>query len=570
MAGTDPEVQLYPEWVRTESEQRLFDDFRGFLWLILTHLKLTPSPRQYKIAEYLQHGPRRRGVQAFRGVGKSWITAAYVLWRLYRNPQERILVVSANENKAIEFATFVRRLIDEVEQLQFLRPKDRNRDSVLSFDVGPAEASQAPSVRATGITGQLTGGRASLIVSDDVEVPKNSYTESMREKLADLVKEYDAIILPGGDIIYLGTPQTEQSIYKVVRTRGYDFRVWPARYPTQEQQRKYDGALAPDIVSELQADPSLVGRSTEPTRFSDMDLAEREASYGRSGFALQFMLDTSLSDAERYPLKTSDFICMDVDAETAPISLVWTSDPRTAFTDIANVGITGDRLHRPMHMAETRAKYQGKVLQIDPSGRGKDETGWVVGKALNGFIYVRSLGGCKEGYSDDTLSHLACVAKKEQVNLIRIESNFGDGMFSKLLQPHLLKIDYPCTIEENRSQGQKERRIIDTLEPVLNQHRLVLDATAARLDVEEEPQYSLLYQLTHLTADRGCLRHDDRLDALAQMVAYFADQLARDTAQTEKQHADKLKEAALAEFAKKFGLGKVRRKAYHTTNRAIR
>lgn len=143
-------------------------------------------------------------------------------------------------------------------------------------------------------------------------------------------------------------------------------------------------------------------------------------------------------------------------------------------------------------------------------------------------------------------------------------------MFSKLLGPHLLKIDYPCTIEENRSQGQKERRIIDTLEPVLNQHRLVVDATAARQDVGDEPQYSLLYQLTHLTADRGCLRHDDRLDALAQMVAYFADQLARDTAQTEQQHAEKLKQQTLLEFTKKFGLGKVRRKAYHATNRAIR
>ena len=124
----------YPEWVQTESEQKLHDDFRYFLWFILSHLKLKPTKRQYQVALWLQHGPRRRMVQGFRGLGKSWITSAFVLWRLYRNPDERILVVSANEYKATEFATFTRRLIEEIELLQFLRPRDSQRDSVLAFD----------------------------------------------------------------------------------------------------------------------------------------------------------------------------------------------------------------------------------------------------------------------------------------------------------------------------------------------------------------------------------------------------------------------------------------------------
>lgn len=560
----------YPEWITTESEQRLHDDFRAFLWLILTHLKLQVSPRQLKIALYIQHGDRRRMVQAFRGVGKSWITAAYVLWRLYRDPQERILVVSANENKAIEFATFVRRLIDEVEQLQFLRPKGNGRDSVLSFDVGPAEASQSPSVRATGIFGQITGGRASLIVADDIEVPKNSLTEVMRERLAEAVKEFDAVLTPGGEVIYLGTPQTEQSVYKVIRTRGYTCRIWPARYPTLAQVEKYDGALAPDILEELKANPELVGHSTEPTRFDDLDLAEREASYGKSGFALQFMLDTTLSDSDRYPLKTSDLICMDIDALTAPVSMVWTSDPRSAWADIPNLGITGDRLHRPMHFSETRKAYQGKILQIDPSGRGKDETAWAVLKALEGFVYARSWGGFLSGYDDATLTALANTAKSEEVNLIRIESNFGDGMFSKLLEPHLARVGYPCTIEENHSSTQKELRMIDDLEPVMNQHRLVLDASSARKDVDQEDhRYSLLYQMTHLTKDRNSLRHDDRLDCLAQGVRYFRDQLARDTAQTEAQHQAKLRDAELEEFMRSCG-GRVRKHRFQQTNRASR
>jgi len=563
-------VTTYPEWIASDSEKKLYNDFRAFLWLILDHLKLRVSPRQLKIALYLQNGDRRRMIQAFRGVGKSWITAAYVLWRLYRNPQERILVVSANENKATEFATFVRRLINEVEQLRFLRPKKDDRDSVLSFDVSPAEASQSPSVRATGIFGQITGGRASLIVADDIEVPKNSLTEIQRERLAEAVKEFDAVITPGGEVIYLGTPQTEQSVYKIIRGRGYDCRIWTARFPSPEQAGKYAGALAQDILDELYANPSLVGHSTEPTRFSDLDLAEREVSYGKSGFALQFMLDTTLSDSDRYPLKSSDLICLDVDIKTAPISMVWTSDLRSAWPDIANLGISGDRLHRPMHYSEDRKPYQGKILQIDPSGRGKDETAWTVLKALEGFIYARNWGGFREGYDDKTLTALANIAKTEEVNLIRIESNFGDGMFSKLLEPHLTRVGYPCTIEENHSTTQKELRMIDDLEPVMNQHRLVLDASACRRDVnQDDHRYSLLYQMTHLTRDRGSLRHDDRLDCLAQGVRYFRDQLARDTAQSEAQFKAKAREAALEEFLRGCG-GRVPRHRFQQTNRASR
>lgn len=548
------DTKSYPEWVTCESERRIYDDFRAFVWLIWRHLKLPPpTKRQLAIALYLQHGPRRRMIQAWRGAAKSFLTCAYALWRLYRNPNERVKIVSANENKALENATFIRRLIDEVEQLHFLRPRQGQRDATMAFDVGPADAAPTPSVSCVGITGQLTGGRATILVSDDVEVPKNSYTEAMRERLAELVKEYDALVVPEGfDIIVLGTPQTEQSIYKIMRQRGYDCRIWPVRFPQATELQRYEGALAPDILAELQADPSLGGRSVEPGRFSDLDLAEREASYGKSGFALQFMLDTSLSDADRYPLKTADLLCMDIDMDVAPAKVVWSSDPRLAWTDIGNLGFTGDRLYRPMHCSETMQRYQARLMVVDPSGRGGDETAYVVLYMLNGMLFLKEWGGFRSGYDEATLDGLTTVAQRHQVNHLLVESNFGDGMFVKLLEPYLVR-RWPVTTEEVRATGQKERRIVDDLEPVLNQHRLVIDAAMVRKDVaqgEADPKYSLMYQLTHLTKERGALRHDDRIDALAHGVRYFREQLARDTERAEAQHLDKLREQALREFVR--------------------
>lgn len=563
----------YPEWVTCESERRLHDDFRAFVWLIWRHLELpAPTKRQLAIASYLQHGPQRRMIQAWRGAAKSYLTCAYALWRLYRNPDERVKIVSANRDKAIENATFIRRLIDEVEQLRFLRPKAGGRDSVLAFDVGPASAAPTPSVSCVGITGQLTGGRANILISDDVEVPNNSFTEAMREKLAKLVTEFEALIIPERwDIIVLGTPQTEQSIYRIMRAKGYDCRIWPVRYPTPEQVEKYDGALAPDIADELVRNPSLAGTSVEPTRFTDLDLAGREAGYGKSGFALQFMLDTSLSDADRYPLKTSDLICTDVDLDVAPSKIVWSSDPRLAWGDIANVGFSGDRLYRPLHTADTMQPYQGRLMVIDPSGRGGDETAYVVLYMLNGMLFLKEWGGFRSGYDEATLEGLARIAQRNQVRHLLVESNFGDGMFVKLLEPYLVRI-WPVTTEEVRAHGQKERRIIEDLEPVLNQHRLVVDAGMVRKDVgvgETEQKYSLLYQLTHLTSERGALRHDDRIDALAHGVRYFREQLARDVEKAEQDHLDKLRDEQLRAFIKHAKGGHLAKNKYFTL-RALR
>ena len=538
-------------------------DFRVFLWALWEHLGLPdPTDLQYDIALYLSKGPRRRMITAFRGAGKSWVTVAYVLWRLLLNPQEKILIVSASEKLATDFCTFAKRLIDEVEFLQHLRPKGNQRDSVLSFDVGPATAAKDPSVRAAGITGQITGGRASLIVADDIEVPKNSLTEGMREKLSELIKEFDAVLMPNGEIVYLGTPQSMNTVYKVVEERGYVTRIWPARYPTQRQQQMYAGRMAPMLVSRLALDATLVERSTEPSRFTDVDLLEREASYGRSGFQLQFMLDTAMSDANRYPLKLHDLLVTSIDkgqpalagvpavAPKNPVQLTWALDHRLVINDLPNVGLTGDRFHMPFYSSEDFAAFDGVAMYIDPSGRGKDETAYAIVAMLKGMLHVLAVGGLRDGYSDETLVALATAAKTYQVKHVQIEDNFGGGMFMKLLEPHMKRI-YPVTLEDIHSVGQKERRILDTLEPVMNQHRLVVDRAVIETDIKiEEPKYQLFYQMTHLTSDRNSLRHDDKLEALAGVVAYWVAQMNVDIKKSSEAHKAKLMDVELKNFMK--------------------
>ena len=513
-------------------EERL-KDFRYFLFLIWKHLGLPdPTPIQNDIAAYLQYGHKRKVIEAFRGVGKSWITAAYVLFRLYHDPQLKILVVSASKERADNFSTFTLRLINDVPWLVHLAPRNGQRNSKISFDVGEAKPDQSPSVKSVGLFGQLTGSRADIIIADDVEVVNNSYTQGMRDKIKEAVKEFDAILKPGEhtEITYLGTPQTAMSLYNVLGERGYNTKIWTARVPDADLKAWYGKRLA-KIVTLM----TNTGHSTDPTRFSDKDLTEREASYGRSGFALQFMLDTSLSDAEKYPLRTSDLIVMNVNPTLAPEKLVWAAEPQNKIKDLPNLGFDGDAWYSPMSIGEEWRPYDNSIMFIDPSGRGKDECAWVILKSQGTNLYLVSEGGHRLGYSDMGMETLYKEAEKHQVNLCLIESNFGDGMFTQLfssyMSAHTKDNGYSCSLEEVRSSKQKELRIIDTLEPLFNQHRIIVDRKVIDKDYQETQEltgvlengcaYSLFYQLTHITKDRGSLNHDDRADAFAGCAARF-------------------------------------------------
>lgn len=533
-------------------------DFRNFLYLAWKQLNLPdPTPVQYDIADYLQHGGKRKVIQAFRGVGKSWITSAYVVWTLLLDPQKKILVVSASKPRADDFSTFTLRLIHEMPLLRHLAPRPGQRESKIAFDVGPSMAAHAPSVKSVGITGQITGSRANLIIADDVESLQNSDTQVKREKLSETIKEFDAVLVPDdpeASIVFLGTPQTEESVYSVLPNRGYQLRVWPARYPHAKLLPVMEEVLAPFILQRLEKNPDLgrdggidgeAGQPTDPDRFDEEDLQERSISYGRSGFAKQFMLDTSLSDAERYPLKLSDLIVTDIDHERAPERLVWARSPELELRDLPNPGFRGDRFYSPLRLVGDMLPFTGSILAVDPSGRGADRTAICVMKVLNGTLYVPEWRGIKGGYSQDALMDIAQTAMKHQVNMVLTESNFGDGMFSALLGP-VMRAIYPVAIEEVRHNIQKEARIIDTLEPVMNAHKLVVARKVFEhhdIDDSISPAERVLhdpaYQLTHITRDRGSLKHDDLIDVLAIAAAYWLDAVGLDaeTAMRRRQEA---------------------------------
>jgi Holliday junction resolvasome RuvABC endonuclease subunit len=246
---------------------------------------------------------------------------------------------------------------------------------------------------------------------------------------------------------------------------------------------------------------------------------------------------------------------LDLDKMNAPEKPIWSNDPNFLLPIPMNLAMDGDKFYRPMALVGAWIPYSGIVMSIDPAGRGKDETGYAVIAMLNGFLYVLACGGIQGGYDEHVLRKLGEIAAKFKVNHVIIEANFGDGMYTKLLMPVLAKY-WAVTCEEVKHSIQKEKRLCDTLEPVIQGHRLIFDIGVLELDyksLEIYPQdncltYSLIYQLTRLTREKGALVHDDRIDALAIAVAYWVEQMAADADEEQLHHRSDLLDKELEKF----------------------
>jgi hypothetical protein len=532
-------------------------DFKNFMWKTWrTLFDNDPTPRMYELGERLQGGPDRDVIMGWRGLSKSYITVTYGIWALYRDPTEIVLTVSGSGNGAAGNAILAWGMVNGFDWLAHMKPNGMLRQSSHAFDVQGSRMEKSESFAAESLFGQITGRRASLIIPDDVETPNTSETEGDRSRLRLRYAELGGSILkPGGKIKVLGTAQTEQTIYLELATeRGYGMRMWPVVYPRhsedpkKDELRKYGPWLAPSILKEVTENPQLAGTSVEPTRFDEADLFARKLEYGTTEYERQFKLFLDAGQANDKPLKLRDIPVIEIAVPSlgsplkVPSVLQWSPMPANQWADISVDTLNGDgQVFAPMAMGDKEAAFwqepELKILQVDPSGGGSDETAWQVLAQHLGRVFLCHQDARLEGFSTDTMKAIATTAKLYGVHRIRIEKNYGGGMFGELLRPHLLAVNHPCSIEEDvAGQVQKEVRIIDTLQGVISDHRLVIAAEVLRkdfkvnypeVDAAKQRFYRLTYQLTRITKKKGCLAHDDRVDTLASGVASFIGTLRR-------------------------------------------
>lgn len=536
-------------------DEDLYDSFVCFVHYAFAWLGLpAPSRAQIELADFISDQKNKhRMLQCLRGLSKSLNAQLYTVWRLLNDPDEHILVMSATGDRAKNFTQFVQKLLHLLPVCNGMQPRhNKERTSAQSFDIAGATPSDSPSVYAVGIENQITGMRATLVIYDDIETSQNAGSAVMRDKIDHYASEAHNLLMTGRDeTITLCTPHSMDSIYvDWINAKGFKPLIIPAQYP--EDTSVYGGNLAPYLMDRLKADPSLVGANTDE-RFTLDILANKQLKIGKSQYKLQYMLDVTASDELKHPLKLADLIVMDIDEDDAPIKIT-PSSMRENLVMMKHNGFNTDRLYSPAFVSDERADYNYRVMAIDPSGRGKDETGLAIGYTLGGRIFLKKVTGLKGGYDYDTLSTVANMCRDHKIDYLVIESNFGDGAFAKMLEPILAKLSPNTAIEEVRAVGKKEVRIIRTLEPLFNQRKIVIDKKVLDDDLKCDIVNSLTYQITRITEESGCLRHDDRIDALEILVSFIIMQENFDEeAIMSRIEEDRLREE-LAEFHRDFFL----------------
>ncbi len=517
------EVEDDKYWTSEELE----DNWIIFYTYAYAHLGLPrPSTAQYRIAEFV--GDRtnaKRLVWAMRGIAKSLTSQIYTVWRLLNDPNEKILVLSKSSGRAKSYTQFVKKLLKQLPVTLSMYPRNNiERTSGESFDVVGAMASDSPSVYAAGVGNEITGMRASLLVIDDVETHITVHSAALTEKVQHGVDEAYKLLMSGHlESITLATPHTQNSIYLEWLENGTKGFIVPAEYP--EDQSVYMGLLAPFISERVDADPSLVGQAVDER--IDKDFLIQQRAISKRTYRLQYLLDISESDDFKYPLKLSDLIVMDVDDDEAPLKVGYSSMPDNMLYMKHN-GFKKDKLYMPSYTSEDTSKYDMKVMSVDPSGRGRDETGVTILYALNTRIFLKKITGLQGGYDDEALNNIASLCKQHDIGTLVVEGNFGDGMFLKMLEPHMRRVSPRTEIDEVRAKGQKELRIIDNIEPIVSQHRLIVDKNTLDKDMNALNKNSFTYQFSHITTDRDCLMADDRLDSLALGIEYMIDKIGDD------------------------------------------
>lgn len=551
----DIERECVLRWAEVEALREHYAKFEDFLYDCMTELMgFQCTALQIDIGRFLQSDVKYGMIQAQRSQAKSTIVAMFAVWQLIMDCKHRVLIISAGSEVAAEIANWVIQIIMNWDILECLRPDRQHGDraSSKSFDINwqLKGAEKSPSIACIGITANMQGRRADLLIPDDIESSKNGTTETQRMALEHLSKDFTSICQKGR-IMYLGTPQTVDSIYNNLSARGYQIRVWTGRVPTNDEARHYGDTLAP-FVRKMMDDPANQrgggvdgsrGVPTDKVLLSEEALTMKELDQGAAYFNLQHMLNTELSDENRHPLKAKNLIVMSFGTEKAPGEITWLPSPDKLIKCDGKF-VSKPQFYRPFSVSTELYEFEGKHMYVDTAGGGNngDETVAAVTYFLHGYVFLAEILKLQGGYGQDKYEALSKLALRHEVNSIDVEKNFGFGAFAAAWRPIIMKAykeagkNHCPRIEDVWESGQKELRIVDTLEPIMARHRLIVHEdiidydfeSVSKYPIDKRESYKFFHQMAKISRERGALIHDDAIDAVAGSARVWVARLAVD------------------------------------------
>ena len=470
-------------------------DFRLFLALWNRYQGQDTPAIHFRMADWLQKGweggQTRLLLQAFRSSGKSTIAGLFAAWLLYRQPDSRILVLAADLMLARRMVRNVKRIIERHPLTAHLKPERADQWGADRFTIKRALELRDPSMLAKGISANITGSRADIIICDDVEVPNTCDTAEKRADLRERLAEISYVLVPGGMQLYIGTPHTWYTIYA-------------------ETPRTEIGEAQPFLgdFTRLKIPVLESGASAWPDRFTPEDIARIRRSTGPNKFSSQMMLEpVNIAEGRLDPASFRRYEArLDYLKE---ISLLTIGDRKmvsaSAWWDPAFGHGTGDGSALAVVYTDETGAYWLHRVQYLNSPSPSHASGAGPSLSLKGEGNGAGVG---EGLDEATQQcrQVAQIAKELHVPSVAIETNGLGRFLPGILRRELALARVPCAVIEIASTRPKDLRIMEAFDTVL----------AARLLHVHASVYdtSFISEVQEWRPGRKCGR-DDGLDAVA-------------------------------------------------------
>lgn len=407
-------------------------DFLEFLWVWNRECGLTTPIIHRRIARWLdarrEAGDRRLLVMAFRGAGKSTLIGLWCAWQLHRRPDSRILVLAADMPLAVKMVATVRRIVQRHPLCAHLLPGAADSWAVDRFTVSRPSILRDPSMLAQGLGGNITGARADIIVCDDVEVAGNCDTPGKRAELRDRLRETEFVLLPGGTVLYIGTPHAEESLYRdpadgEAFLGGYRRLVLPV----------IDGQ----------------GRSAWPERFPDSGIAALRDRVGPLHFARQMLLRPLRAETAR--LDPASLVRYDGELDYRE------AHGRPVLSLLGRRLLSGGGFWDP---AYGRLGGDASVLAaLFADGEGRHY--------LHRLIYLTVDPNRPEDPATQQCRAVATIARALHLPVLRVETNGIGAFLPAMLKREMSLAGAACAVIGQASRRAKEERILGALEPAL-------------------------------------------------------------------------------------------------------
>lgn len=398
---------------------------------------LTTPAIHYRIATWLQtsweNGQTRLLLQAFRASGKSTLAAIFCAWILYRDPDLRILVLSAESMLAEKMVRTIRKMIERHPSTAPLRPNRPDQWAADSFTVNRKRVSRDPSVLARGIHANITGSRADIILCDDVEVPNTADTPEKRVRLRGRLAENNFILTPGGTMLYIGTPHSYFSIYAdMPRRETGDESIFLSGYHR----------MTIPIVGDH-------GKSVWPERYDDAAIEAIRLSVGPLHFSSQMMLEPVNLTQSR------------LDAD-----LLLPYDESLNYKEVQKTSI----------LTLCGRRLMSASAWWDPAfGRGSGDSSVVAlvftdtmgDRWLHHMEYIKVVPGEQEDEATQQCRSVAKLAREFMIPIVAVEIN-GIGKFlPAILRKVLADENINCAVVEKHSTQNKTTRILEAFDAVM-------------------------------------------------------------------------------------------------------